>query len=100
MQTYENPDIDPQTWTWTPGQFTHRYGQEFSYDPSGNILSQDRLDHTGSSSGVIDELEYHYYPGTNRLEYVNNHSQGIFPVSPLRSPIKTREIMNTTEPEI
>jgi hypothetical protein len=76
MQTYENPDIDPQTWTWTPGQFTHRYGQEFSYDPSGNILSQDRLDHTGSSSGLIDELEYHYYPGTNRLEYVDNHQTG------------------------
>ncbi len=86
MQTYENPDTDPQAWTWTPGQFTHRYGQEFSYDPSGNILTQDRLDHTGSSSGLIDELEYHYYPGTNRLEYVNNHSQG-FVIPGITSPV-------------
>ncbi|TVR79323.1 MAG: hypothetical protein EA409_09450 [Saprospirales bacterium] len=76
METFENPDIDPQEWTWSPGAFTHRYGQEFSYDPNGNILSQTRLDHSGSPSSLIDQLQYHYYPGTNQLEYVTNSQSG------------------------
>lgn len=67
MSTYENPDTTDEYWTWSPGSFTHRYGQEFKYDANGNITNQTRLDDSCNSAGLIDDLQYHYYPGPTAL---------------------------------
>ncbi|MCB9251871.1 MAG: hypothetical protein H6605_05350 [Flavobacteriales bacterium] len=54
------------------------YAEEFEYDPNGNILTLNRNGGTGLSSPPpsstnMDNLTYHYYSGTNQLEYVSDN---------------------------
>ncbi len=77
--------IDPITNTWevsTPGALDD-YATDYTYDASGNILSLKRKG-TTSTNLDMDDFAYHYYSGTNRLEFVSddpsfttNHTEDI-----------------------
>ncbi len=60
-RAFQNLDLDPlspdfNTWAQT-STYGNEYYNEFTYDASGNILTQQRRDEAG---GVIDQLEYQY----------------------------------------
>src|SRR5690606_13413435 len=44
---------------------TKAYDTDYSYDPNGNLLTLQRMD--DSQTAVLDDLEYEYNTGTNRL---------------------------------
>ena len=73
MQAYQN--INANTNSWASGStYAGLYHNSFSYDASGNILTQIRND---SSGHVLDNLTYHYAQLNgrtiaNRLYHVND----------------------------
>jgi RHS repeat-associated protein len=57
--------------TWSAGNMTNNFGEHFTYDGNGNILSLNRFDPLGSQ---IDALDYKYSLGTfgNELLHVKD----------------------------
>lgn len=56
-----------------------RYNEgDLSYDANGNILSLTRSNevdiHGGYLTNTFDQLTYHYIPGTNRLNYIEDNA--------------------------
>ena len=45
------------------------YKERFSYSPDGSILT---LQRNGQGSNVIDNATWNYYPGTHRLEHIDD----------------------------
>ena len=68
-RAFNNVDTTANTWKSTGGPLT-QYATNYTYDANGNILSLVRKGK--SSQPNMDELSYHYYSGTNRLEYVDD----------------------------
>jgi len=60
-----------------------KYGSQYSYDANGNLMSLERNGNTlDASSGYgMDDFNYDYYPGTNRLRYVDDDftQDGLYP---------------------
>ncbi|MFN5646714.1 MAG: hypothetical protein ACK458_04280, partial [Sphingobacteriales bacterium] len=55
--------------TWTFGLRFNGYIESFTYDPNGNIKTLSR----NSNVAQIDDLTYHYLPGTNKLKSVSDN---------------------------
>jgi len=67
MQAYAGLDDDND---WNVASALSAYHTRYTYDGNGNITS---LVRRGYDVYVdMDSLDYHYYAGTNRLEYVND----------------------------
>jgi len=56
------------------------YGMNLSYDPNGNIKTLDRRGR--ATNPAMDRLRYNYYPGTNKLAYVQDGVSSTYPESP------------------
>ncbi len=57
---------------WNPsGTALNLYGTDYSYDANGNLLTLQRKGDQ-SANPDMDALTYHYYSGTNQLEYVDD----------------------------
>ncbi len=59
--------FDPDGWTPTT---TLAYSAHYTYDLDGNLQRLVRYHRDGTQP--VDQLQYHYYAGTNRLEYVED----------------------------
>jgi len=62
----------------------NQYNTTYAYDANGNILNltREKDKATGIDPGPnLDNLIYHYYPNTNRLEYVDDLVSGLDPNS-------------------
>jgi RHS repeat-associated protein len=53
------------------------YGMNLTYDPNGNIMKLDRKGRVTNSA--MDNLTYNYYPGTNKLAYVQDVVNSNYP---------------------
>ncbi|MFA4924779.1 MAG: RHS repeat-associated core domain-containing protein, partial [Ignavibacteriaceae bacterium] len=53
------------------------YGMDLTYDPNGNIMKLDRKGRVTNSA--MDNLTYNYYPGTNKLAYVQDAVNSNYP---------------------
>ena len=60
--------LDTMNNSWNQNPVTD-YHTKLKYDAMGNILS---LNRNATSPLAMDKLGYHYYPNTNRLEYVTD----------------------------
>ncbi|MES2732512.1 MAG: hypothetical protein V4714_12215, partial [Bacteroidota bacterium] len=49
------------------------FDTQYSYDPNGNLLTQQRRD---DKNGLADDLDYQYYANTNRLQSANSTISG------------------------
>jgi RHS repeat-associated protein len=73
-------NLNNTTNVWQPaGTALATYAENFEYDPNGNILTLNRKGGTGlttppPASNNMDDFTYHYYAGTNRLEYVDDNT--------------------------
>lgn len=47
------------------------YDEDFTYDANGNLLTLSRRDGNTTTPAVLDNFNYQYYPGTNKLRYLN-----------------------------
>lgn len=58
--------------SWQAGGPSDDYRERFSYDSNSNFTALSR--HGAAAAGPLemDELNYHYYPQTNRLEYITD----------------------------
>ncbi|MBI2967237.1 MAG: hypothetical protein HYY40_05425 [Bacteroidetes bacterium] len=46
----------------------------YTYDPNGNIITLNRKGHGANANAKrLDELDYRYYAGANRLEYIDDN---------------------------
>lgn len=72
--------------------------ERVTYDPNGNILSYKRNHATGP---IMDDLQYNYYPGTNRLRQVTDAvGDGVFPGADIIYDIDNQGINNYVYDEI
>lgn len=62
---------------------TAEYVNNYAYDKNGNIHQLDRFIDGGIS---IDELQYHYYDGTNKLKFVDDSPENDIPESYVLNP--------------
>ncbi|TWF40340.1 YD repeat-containing protein [Chitinophaga polysaccharea] len=62
------------TGNWSGLQKIADLGEAISYDPMGNIVSNQRKGNNSLSGKPLemDDLSYHYLPGTNRLDYISD----------------------------
>lgn len=60
--------LDSLSNRWTPVQLPD-FKEDISYDANGNILTYTRK---GSAGNPMDNLTYHYRPGTNKLDNVDD----------------------------
>lgn len=68
MHVANNSIANIDNWT-----FKNDYNERIGYDPNGNILNYWRNGTTsGGSPLAMDSLTYHYQPGTNKLDYVDD----------------------------
>jgi len=66
---------------WAPQE---GYNVAYSYDANGNLktLQREKFRSPSEDPGFnLDNLQYHYYEGTNRLEYVDDLVEGLDPHS-------------------
>lgn len=70
MDVYRHTQATMAGNSWTGSTFTQEYRERVTYDPNGNILSYFR-NGSGSSPGM-DNLNYTYYPNTNRLRQITD----------------------------
>jgi RHS repeat-associated protein len=68
-QSYTNYTVG--TNSWGAGGALSGWKEQFSYDANGNILTLKRNGVTTVNTNM-DDLTYHYYSNTNRLEYVDD----------------------------
>ena len=65
--------LDRTNNTWDDGaSVLGTYATSYSYDPAGNLLA---LGRAGNNAGTpeMDDFKYKYYPGSNRLQRVNDN---------------------------
>ncbi|MFH1320488.1 MAG: RHS repeat-associated core domain-containing protein, partial [Bacteroidota bacterium] len=75
QQTHSGLDITNNT--WASASEVDDYFTKLRYDANGNILSMQRNGTTtGANPLKMDSLAYNYYPGTNRLEHVDDSVAG------------------------
>ena len=75
-----------------PYHAVNHYETNFEYDANGNITSLKRKDQFGY---YFDQLTYHYYSGTNRLEYIDDSE----PAGDLATDIDDQDAGNYTYDE-
>lgn len=62
--------LDSATNSWPNSSPITAYGENYRYDPNGNIL---KLNRNGAPSLIpMDSFTYHYTGGTNRLDHVSD----------------------------
>jgi len=61
---------DPENWTWMSTGPSLPFREQIQYDANGNIVTYYRDGEETLLS--MDDLIYHYYPGTNKLKYVSD----------------------------
>jgi hypothetical protein len=67
--------LDTTNNKWMAETASPEYYNSFTYDANGNIMKQLRNGGDTVATGdhlYLDSLQYHYYPGTNQLAYVND----------------------------
>ena len=71
MQSLEEmDDVAENSWKLN-GSLSNKYATDYSYDDNGNLLSLKR--NSGDLGNLeMDDLTYHYKPGTNQLTHVND----------------------------
>lgn len=68
---YNGLDTTIHEWTTTVG--LEDYKENVKYDPNGNILTYERIGTTNNGPYLkMDSLQYHYFSGTNWLDYVDD----------------------------
>ncbi|NLR81200.1 RHS repeat-associated core domain-containing protein [Chitinophaga eiseniae] len=63
-----NRGLEQTTNTWTPLAIND-YKEDITYDANGNIQTYHR---NGNKPSPMDQLTYHYQPGTNKLSWIND----------------------------
>ncbi len=72
VDRYDNLNSATNTWN-SGGAAMNYYGERFSYDANGNIMTLWRQGDTlQSGSTLMDDLTYGYYANTNRLKRVTD----------------------------
>ena len=56
--------------SWQPTNHTGEYSSSYSYDASGNLQTLAR--NAYGKNPLIDRLQYHYQPNSNKLDYVSD----------------------------
>jgi hypothetical protein len=70
MQAYDGLNTKFNNWN---SLVSAPYATTYSYDGNGNLQTLTRRGTTSGGAPLdMDDFEYHYYPGRNRLEYVND----------------------------
>ena len=72
MNVVENTNLTTENdWRGASRNPINDYNTRYTYDANGNILTL--LRNGNSTAGIsMDDLNYYYYSGTNRLEYVSD----------------------------
>lgn len=65
---YDDLDLNTNTWG---GVASPAYGTSYAYDPNGNLKKVTRAG-DNPADYEMDDLLYHYYPHSNRLEYIKD----------------------------
>jgi hypothetical protein len=68
-KAYTYTNYTASTNQWNTGGANADYFTAYSYDANGNIMT---LNRNAGSAKAMDSLSYHYIPGTNQLEYVDD----------------------------
>ena len=68
LRAYQQANIET-TNSWSSPSVMTAYQSDFTYDGNGNLQT---LKRNGDSPTGMDQLEYVYYSGTNKLEYVTD----------------------------
>ncbi len=74
------PDAAGFTWGGGTSGATNQWATNYEYDGNGNLLKMKR---TGNTETLydMDDLDYNYYPNTNKLRYVaDSKADGVYDV--------------------
>ncbi|MDP1725787.1 MAG: hypothetical protein Q8M15_03315 [Bacteroidota bacterium] len=72
MQAFTGPNIGTINNSFINSVAMTDYACTYSYDANGNLVTLSRNGTTQSGQQQMDDLDYYYYPGSNRLSYVND----------------------------
>lgn len=71
MRAYDG--LNPISNNWNSVVSLQDYATAYFYDGNGNLQTLSRKGSAAAGSPIdMDDFKYHYYPGRNRLEYVND----------------------------